>query len=440
MSGSVMVLGLAWGMVAAPPEPVRLVEGLKPGDRSAVVATLRAEGTFRPATAPGAPEAKPMALKVATRLEFAERILAVGAKGEATRSVRNVGRATATIGGEARPTNNTLRPEVAALVATRRGNDAIEVVSLGGPLTRSELEVVAAPGDPMVFPAILPENSVRVGDHWTVGDLAARNLSGYDSIAANSLEATLESVDATTARIRLLGTIRGAALGGEGSMACDGALVFDRRTQLAQRLDLNRAETRRPGPIESGLDVKSVLSVIRTPGDEAGSSGLDDNLVDLAKNDPTGDRTSLLFRSTDGKYTVLHDRNWHIYWDDDRQVVFKRLDHGEMVAQLNMAVGPDAGVGRHQEPNQFREDLRKALGSRFVRIAAQGEVEGMNSGIFAYRVVVQGKQGETPVLWYYYLLANPAGQQLIATFTLGQAQQTQFGDNDLRLMGSLEWK
>ena len=44
------------------------------------------------------------------------------------------------------------------------------------------------------------------------------------------------------------------------------------------------------------------------------------------------------------------------------------------------------------------------------------------------------------MLWHYYLIAGPEGDQLIVTFTLSAAQQTQFADQDLKLIGSLEWK
>ena len=53
---------------------------------------------------------------------------------------------------------------------------------------------------------------------------------------------------------------------------------------------------------------------------------------------------------------------------------------------------------------------------------------------------IQGRQGDSEVLWHYYLIASPEGDQLIATFTLGLAQQAQFADQDARLIGSLEWK
>jgi len=56
-------------------------------------------------------------LKVETRLDFADRVLAVGPDGAATRSVRRVEKAAAAINGEVRPTSSALRPEVALLVA-----------------------------------------------------------------------------------------------------------------------------------------------------------------------------------------------------------------------------------------------------------------------------------------------------------------------------------
>ena len=441
MSGLSSV-GLAWTLLAlaAPAELLTLAEVARPGDSTRVTVELKADGTFRPSTPPGTPEAKPMALKVATRLEYADRVVAVGPGSVPSRAVRNVSRAAATIGGEARPTTPELRPEVGALLATRRGENAVDIVSLGGPLTRSELELVSGPGDPLALPALLPTRPVKVGDHWVVGDLAAKNLTGYDALAANSLEATLEAIDGDVAKIRLLGLIRGAALGGEGSIACDGSLVFDRKSRRIERLTLRRAETRRAGPIESGLDVKSVLSVTRVTVPVSADSGLDDNLASVARSDSTSGRDLLLFTAPDGKYALLHDRDWHIYWDDARQAVFKRLDRGEMVAQCNLAVGPNAGKGRHQDLTQFRDELKKALGNRFVRIVGQGEVDGVAAGGFRYKVTVEGRQGDSGVLWHYYLIASPDGEQLIATFTLGLAQQAQFADSDLRMIGTLEWK
>ncbi len=411
-------------------ERATLREAAKVGDSTRATVELKADGTFKPAGLPGSPEPKPLALKVETRLRFDERVAAVDRLGGASRAVRRVGQAASTINGEVRPSSAALRPELATLAAAIKGGQ-VEVSSLGGPLTRPELELVQGPGDPLAFPALLPGGAVAVGDRWPVGDAAARNLSGYDALAVNGLEATLEALDADSARVKLLGSIRGAALGGEGSMACDGGFTFDRKAGLVTRLILRRAETRRPGPIEAGLDVKSVLTVVRAGSDAGPADVLDER---------SPGRDLLLFIAPDGKYSLVHDRDWHLFWDDSRQVVLKRLDRGELVAQCNISDGPNAGKGRHQDVGQFRDDLRKALGDRFVRVVGEGEVAGAPAGGFRHKVSIQGRQGDAGVLWHYYLIAGPEGDQLIATFTLGLAQQAQFADQDLRLIGSLEWK
>lgn len=416
---------------------VVLREAPRPGEVTRASVEMKAEGSFKPATLPGSPEAKPLALKVETHVELVERVDSVDGDSQASRSIRQVETAAATINGEVRPSSSTLRADMTTLVAERRGK-SIAILAAGGPLTRSELDVVQGPGDPLALASLLPTKRVDVGDKWIVGELAARNLSGYDALASNALEATLEQYNEDSARVRLLGTIRGAALGGEGSMACEGSLTFDRKANRISRLTLRRAETRRAGPIEAGLDVKSVITVVRESAEAV--KPLDDPAF-LAKVIEASKGTDLLlFNSPDGKYSMLHDRDWHLYWDDDRQVILKRLDRGEMVAQCNLSAGPNAGKGRHQDLEQFRNDLKKGLGNRFLRFVGDGEVEGAPAGNFRYKLTVQGKQGDSEVLWHYYLIASPEGDQIIATFTLGLSQQAQFADQDLRLIGSLEWK
>ena len=48
-------------------------------------------------------------------------------------------------------------------------------------------------------------------------------------------------------------------------------------------------------------------------------------------------------------------------------------------------------------------------------------------------------QGVVKNITEYGAFANPAGDQLLVTFTLGQAQSETFGDADLKLIGGLEW-
>jgi hypothetical protein len=382
------------------------------------------------------PKPKPRLLKVETRTEFAERVVAIDAAGRASRVARWVLQAASALNGEIRTRATAIRPEVALLVADRRG-EAVVVFSPSGPLTRSELELVEGVGDPLALSGLLPDRPVAVGDRWTVGRDAARGLSGYDALAANALEATLESRDGDAAAIRLKGTIRGAALGGEGTIDCDGTLTLDPASGQVRRLVLNRRETRKPGPVEEGLDIKSTLTVERQP--IATPAELGDSIIAALPRDRDPARELLILIAPDGKYTLKHERDWHIYWDDNRLTVLKRLDQGEVVAQCNLNVGPKVPRGKHQDPEQFRDDVRRALDSRFVQFVGVGEVEGDPAGGYRYKVTVQGRQGDVGILWDYYLIASPDGDQLLATFTHAAAQDRDFGDQDLRIIGSLRW-
>jgi hypothetical protein len=433
---------LAGGGPAEGAEAVRLRESSRPGQVTQGVVALKAEGQFRPGAEPGGgekekSEGKPLALKVATTLAFFERTLAAGPDGRPSRVARRVVEAASTIGGQVRPASARLRPEVALLVAERR-DGGIVVYSPGGPLTRAELELVEGAGDPLALADLLPERPVAVGDHWTVGAPAARSLSGYDALAANRLEATLEALDEGEARVRLKGEVRGAALGGEGTIGCEGQFTFDRKAARVARLELRRKESRKPGPVEAGLDVASTLTVERREAEPPAE--LTDAAVAALPAGPQPGLELLLLTAPDGKYTLLHDRDWHTYWDDARLTILKRLDHGEVVAQCNLSTGPNAGRGRHQDPKQFREDIRNALGRRFGEVLSAAEVGGDPAGGYRYRVEVRGREGDVEILWDYYLVAGPEGDQVLATFTRTLAQAKAFGDQDLQLMGTLRWQ
>jgi hypothetical protein len=467
-----LALSLVGGPAATQPlhgEPVRelpaeqaveLREVMKSGSSARVQIELKAQGLYRPGLPPasgadGAQMPKPRELEVQTRLIFHERIVPVGLDGLVLRSdsraakpnppeggslkvVRHVVQAAAAINGEVRPTAAVLRRDVALLVAeTRDRGWPVVVWSPAGPLSWSELEVVQGVGDPLALADLLPEGPVASGDRWKVRDRAAKAMSGYDTITSSNLEAMLESVDQNKARIRLKGRVEGSAYGGSGAIGCDGFATFDRDAGRLDRLDLNRVETRQAGPVEAGLDMKSTLIVSRHTAEPP--EALSDAALEGLPLGYSRESERLQITLPGGRSTMLADRNWHIFWEDSRTAILKRLDGGRVIAQCNLMAGPSAGKGSHQDPAQFRDDIRRGLKDRFVQFLGAGEVGGRPDGGFRYKVGVQGREGDLGVLWYYYLLASPAGEQLLATFTLAVDNQQTFGESDLALIGSLRW-
>jgi hypothetical protein len=459
----IMAAGGPGAVLAQISQPIVLREAQRAGTTTQTRIELKAQGLFRPGLPPGAGVTesrlpKPLSLEVQTRLIFIERLARNGQDG-ASRSpdsnklqavgdnskgtshlvaVRQVLQAASAINGEVRPTAATIRPEVSLLLAERRDRDGpVVVVSPAGPLTRAELELVEGLGDPLALAEMLPSGAVAPGATWPVRDAAAQALCGYDLMTSNNFQATLEAADQAMARVRLKGRIQGSALGGAGTITLDGFFTFDRRLARIDRLEVQRAEIRQPGPIEAGLDVKSSLTVTRQ--NVVPPATLSDAALARIPLQITSDQELLRLGAPGGKATLLHDRQWHVFWEDPKLMVLKRLDREQVIAQCNLAVAPVAGAGRHQDPNQFRDDVRRALKQRFVQFLGAGEIGGDQAGGFRYKVGVQGREGELGVIWYYYLLASPDGDQLLGTFTLAADNAQAFGDQDLKIVGSLRW-
>jgi hypothetical protein len=55
-------------------------------------------------------------------------------------------------------------------------------------------------------------------------------------------------------------------------------------------------------------------------------------------------------------------------------------------------------------------------------------------------MAVLGKEDDRPILWYYYLLAGPDGDQLLGIFTLDPEGEKAFNAEDRAILGTLEWK
>jgi hypothetical protein len=456
-------------------EGISLREAAAPGDSTRVWIELKARGMFQPGLPPGgvgkdARLPKPLSLEVETRLVYDERVVEVDttaarARGNAPqnpsgvrqvsgdapsvgnagpgpglprKAARHVVQAASAINGEVRPSSNALRPEVSLLVAERRGRTGtVVVVSPGGALSRSELEQVQGLGDPLLLGELLPGGVVAVGARWRVTDAATVALSTYDVITANRIEGSLESFDRARARIRLEGEIEGSVLGGAGKMSCHGVISFDRVAGRIERLEVNRSEIRAAGPVEAGLDVKSTLIVSRrsaNPPEVLSNAALRTIPLEVSP-----ERELLRLVTPDGKATMLHDRQWHSFWDDPKLMVLKRIKNGQVTAQCNIVVGPPAGRGKHQDPIRFRDDIRRALEKRFAQFLGAGEIEGDPAGGFRYKVGIQGREGELGVVWYYFLVASPDGDQLLVTYTLAADQLPGFGNQDLAMVGSLRW-
>lgn len=434
-----LLAALAAPGLARGDDAVAIEEKVGPEATTVAHIELKASGLYRPPLPPDAmtPEAKmpkPLDVEIDTRIIYRERRLA----GPGRRSVRLVRQAASAINGEIRPTARELRPELALLIATRREEDgSVVVVSPSGSLTRGELELVEGLGDTLCLADLLPEKPATKGDSWPIRKAALWSITGYDAIASNTLRGTIESASDESVSIAIEGEVKGSVLGAEGSMTCKGRLIFDRRAGMVTGMDLDRTESRVPGAVEAGLDLKSTLRVRRAASKP--TAELSDAAIAKLSPEATPARLLLQLIAPDGRYNLLHDRSWHTYWDDRKLVVLKRFDGGRVDAQCNLIYGPTVAKGKRQDVKEFEADVRRALGQRFGNVIGGGEVDGDPAGNFRYKLGVQGRQGELGLVWYYYLIASPHGEQLLATFTLADSDAAAFGQADEAIVGSLQW-
>jgi len=420
-------------MIAGPAlgDDSAMLREVAPSGTTRVLIELKAEGEF--AAEPGTKDAKakPSPLKVEARLDSYDRVVKHDDDGTPRRVARRLVEAAAAV-GDARGLSK-VRPEVALLMADRREAGTV-VFSPSGPLTRSELDLVQSPGEPLALLGLLPEKPVKVGDLWPVSLETARNLSDYDVVTTNGLEAKLESLDDATAKVKLGGEVKGSARGGEGAIRFAGTFTFDRKAKRIARLEITRDEVRKEGTVELGLKAKSTLLVERE--DAETPAALSDEAVAILPTDNDPRRDWLLLTPPNARYRLEYPRDWHLKREDPKQVVLVKMDKTGPVANLILSVGPNAGKGRHQAV----EDVTKALGARFDQAVGAGEVEvGPNAG-YQYKMAVIGREGERPILWYYYLLAGPEGDQLLGIFTLDPEGEKSFNAEDRAILGTLEWK
>ncbi|WP_169978165.1 hypothetical protein [Tautonia rosea] len=442
LSGVALAIGMIWsfGVQASEDDPVALVERLEAGNRIGVRASLEAEGRYLPGEGTEDAPVAPIELTVSTQIEALDQVLAVDAEGLPTRLWRQVGQASVAIGGPEpiRPQTIALRPEVSSLIV-ERGNDSnagAVIASPQGALTRAELDLLRIPADPIDVLGLLPEAEAKVapGDSWPVPEAVARSISGYDVLASNTVEATLRSVSEESAEVDLAGSITGAVLGGQGEMTITGSFRFDRRASRLASVTIERDERRKPGPVEAGLEFRSTIRIERS---EAAVEAAEEAAPQVPDRLPD-DWLLLSYTAPDGRYALQHDRAWHVFSEEDRQVVLRRVETGTVVVQANLVAGPTVEPGAQPKAERFRDDVRKALGDRFDRMIDAGSVAAPD-GEFRYRLAMAGRQGEEPIVWYYYLVSDTKGRQVVAIFTLRASEVERFGRLDQRMIGSLRW-
>ena len=377
-----------------------------------VVLAVSASGTLTPRAGEEV-EALPISLDAEYR--YLERRLPAEGFGPAgLKAVRFYAKAGSEIEVQRQNTFARLR-DAARLIVVEGNTRGTTVFSPDGPLRFGEVELLETPADSLLAPALLPVGTLSVGETWTPPDWLAPALCGVEAVEESTLTCTLAAVSdqngRPTAAATVAGRVRGVAEGVEVEVDLDGTFTVDLRDRRLTRLVLTQQQKRSVGIVSPGLDLTLTATLTRTPADDP--APLTGATVDRAA---AADGPREVIVPIENGAVLTLGRDWRLHLNTPRATLLFLLDAGRPVCELTAGPVAAADPGGHLGVDQFRADMRRALGDRLTQIDTEARVD-TGDGRFLYLIRGTGSTGDRPRVWDYYLLAEPGGEQASLVFS-----------------------
>ena len=382
------------------------------------------------------PRVEPLPLTASAALSYRERrLLGPGTDAESFRSVRDYEQTQVDINAGGQKSTLQLANTLKLMVAQGR-SDGVELYSLGGSLTSNELDLVRSPADSLALMALLPAKGVEVGDKWTVPTWAFQMLTALDAVVKGELTCTLASVEKQVARIKIDGKLEGAALSAVSEITVTGFFEYDFNHRCISQCDFNQVEKRGLGPVSPAFEFTARVRLLRRPAQVPGRLA-DQKVIDSAINEPQPSVRYLRFESP---WNIGFDypRHWHLWKIHEKAAIFRLIDEGNFVAQCDLAPIAPAKPGEHLPEAQFLRDIQQALGER-IKTVGTGEVISAADRRFVYRITATGTEGERPLTWIFYLIADPSGRQATLSITVDTPLVESLANRERELLNTLRF-
>ena len=445
--GCLFLISGAWQSSLAA-DAVELAEPESDGRVRSVRSHVQVTGELM--TAAGGGKVIPLKLTSDAQFRFLERRLSgAGRDAETLRAARVYRFANADIEvmpsdvpvGTATPKKSTLKlPESKHLIVAHGRREGSFLYSPTATLTFDQLDLIRTPGDSLSVLGLLPREPVSVGDSWKPESWAVQMVSGIEAMTQGEITCKLEEATAATARVTLTGSAEGATLGATTGVQWTGEFTFDRQQKLITRLRLHQTEKRSVGAVSPGLEVTASVVLERSLAEEAAEAKLlSDAAVATVPIEPAAEMQFLRFESWGVR--LFHDRGWHQFHQTNDVAVFRLMEQGSLVAQVNISPISAAAAGSHTPEDQFQADIRQSLGKKLKSIKKAEQLPPRNASDrrFLFRVVVDGEADGVPMTWLYYLCASATGQQVAFVFAVETKLLEKFNDCDLSLVRLLEF-
>ena len=311
------------------------------------------------------------------------------------------------------------------------------------------LQLLDLPGDPLAVLGIMPLEEKEVGAEWTPADWAIQMLVGMDDVETSELTCKLDAANKASAKITLKGEVKGNHLGAPATVDLQGTVIFDRRTSHVSRSQVVYKIHSDVGTVDPGQDLTVTSDFARTILND--QDKITPAMIEAVPFDPPKERLAIEFRVPEWGVELQHDRNWHLIntvLDDAQPMAILRLNEfGSLVAQCNLTPLNRAGSGQIIPLEDFESDIKTTLGERFQEFGKREEIP-VDDGRTIFRVEAIGqtqyagtsdKAIEIPMMWIYYLVANPEGRQASLVFALERPLLEQFDERDVEIVKSLRF-
>lgn len=396
-----------------------------------VHAILEATGELVSRDVPGKPTKAPtFPLKVLGDLVYAERGLGSPRAGTAG-ALRWYQQARGDIEVARKPRPVALREERRHFLI-QAGERGAVYRCLEGPLTREERDLLELPAATHCLSLLLPTSPVAVGETWSLEDARLAQLLNLDAVTAQSLVCQLDSCDDAAAQMSLKGKVLGAIQGVVTELSLQGKYQFDRSIRQVAWLALGIQESREAGLAEPGVRVSARLRVGMRPSLQP---SLGETLQ--AEIEQQASASELLeYRPASGRFSLAHSSPWYLFDERPDLTVLRYIEGDRMVAQCNLRPMMPVPTGSGLTLDQFRDEIRVALGSSAQQVVDSREAM-QPDGTRQLRVSVVGQVADTPIHWIYYHLVAPTGHRMTCAFTLAGDQMDRFNAEDANLVGGL---
>jgi hypothetical protein len=310
-----------------------------------------------------------------------------------------------------------------------------------GPLTAEALDLICVPFDPMILEEIVAWQAAAGAARKRLPQAILPALLGFDTVEADRSPAeateavtntspegprfgeTVESlaseppppglvverlqntIAGAPARVGLRGTVAGAVRGAFTRIGVDGVLELEPNGAALASAVLHIRERREAGFTAPGFESEAtiVLSCRRVeqppPHTVVGDAVA---RLEAALTGPRPDDDRLSWSDPGGAYRLRYDPRWTPV-ATGRSLSMRLVDDGALLAEATIT--PLSGAGA-TELEDLREDVRRALGERFVGFDTSDE-RSLPDGSRLLRVVVAAESGSRRFRESHFVLAGP---------------------------------